>query len=97
MAITAIEPFRFDLAFMGVVGVDLYGNRVETYIVDDGLTKEAIMRASRKKYMLLETGKFSNTAPYKYACISDFTGIITEGPLPDGIDKALEQYTLEVI
>jgi DeoR/GlpR family transcriptional regulator of sugar metabolism len=47
--------------------------------------------------MLLETGKFSNTAPYKYACISDFTGIITEGPLPGGIDKALEQYTLEVI
>jgi DeoR/GlpR family transcriptional regulator of sugar metabolism len=47
--------------------------------------------------MLLETGKFSNTAPYKYACISDFTGIITEGPLPEGIGKALEQFKIEVI
>jgi DeoR family glycerol-3-phosphate regulon repressor len=97
MAITSVEPFRFDLAFMGVVGVDLYGNRVETYLVDDGLTKEAVMRASRKKYLLLEIKKFNNTAPYKYARIDDFTGMITEGPLPEGIIKALEQYNLEVI
>ncbi|MDR2741294.1 MAG: DeoR/GlpR family DNA-binding transcription regulator [Treponema sp.] len=96
-AISVIEPFRFDLAFMGVVGVDLYGNRVETYLVDDGLTKEAVMQASRKKYMLLETQKFNNTAPYKYARIDDFTGMITEEPLPDSINKALEQYKLEVI
>jgi DeoR family glycerol-3-phosphate regulon repressor len=96
-AISAIEPFRFDMAFMGVVGIDLYGNRVETYIVDDGLTKEAVMRASRKKYMLLETKKFNNTAPYKYAHIDDFTGMITEGPLPESINKALEQYKLELI
>jgi DeoR family glycerol-3-phosphate regulon repressor len=97
MTITAIEPFRFDLAFMGVVGVDVYGNRVETYTVDDGLTKEAVMRASQKKYMLLETKKFSNTAPYKYAHIDDFTGVITEEALPEGIIKALEQYKIEVI
>jgi DeoR family glycerol-3-phosphate regulon repressor len=96
-AIASIEAFRFDMAFMGVVGVDLYGNRVETYLVDDGLTKEAIMRASRKKHMLLETRKFSNAAPYKYARIDDFTGIITEGPLPEDIGKALEQYKLEII
>jgi DeoR family glycerol-3-phosphate regulon repressor len=97
MSITALEPFRFDLAFMGVVGVDLYGNRVETYLVDDGLTKEAVMRSSRKKYMLLETQKFNNTAPYKYALIDDFTGITTEGPLPESVTKALEQYKLEII
>jgi DeoR family glycerol-3-phosphate regulon repressor len=96
-AIASIELFRFDMAFMGVVGVDLYGNRVETYLVDDGLTKEAAMRASRKKYLLLETRKFSNTAPYKYACIDDFTGIITEGPLPEDIGKTVEQYGLEII
>ncbi|MDR2096564.1 MAG: DeoR/GlpR family DNA-binding transcription regulator [Treponema sp.] len=96
-AINAIESFRFDLAFMGVVGVDLYGNRVETYIVDDGLTKEAVMRSSRKKYMLLETRKFSNTAPYKYAHVDDFSGIITEGPLPETISKSLEQYKLEIL
>jgi DeoR family glycerol-3-phosphate regulon repressor len=96
-AIASIEAFRFDMAFMGVVGVDLYGNRVETYLVDDGLTKEAVMRASRKNYMLLETRKFSNTAPYKYARIDNFTGIITECPLPNDIGKALEQYKLEVI
>jgi DeoR/GlpR family transcriptional regulator of sugar metabolism len=47
--------------------------------------------------MLLETQKFNNTAPYKYARIDDFTGIVTEGPLPDSINKALEQYKLEVI
>jgi DeoR/GlpR family transcriptional regulator of sugar metabolism len=61
------------------------------------MTKEAAMRASGKKYMLLETKKFGNAAPYKYARIDDFTGIITEGPLPEGIDKALEPYNLETI
>jgi DeoR family glycerol-3-phosphate regulon repressor len=96
-AIAGIEPFRFDIAFMGVVGVDLYRNRVETYLVDDGMTKEAAMKAGRKKYMLLETRKFSAAAPYKYARIDDFTGIITEGLLPESVDKALEPYNIEII
>jgi DeoR/GlpR family transcriptional regulator of sugar metabolism len=47
--------------------------------------------------MLLETQKFNNTAPYKYARIDDFTGIVTEGPLPEGISKVLGQFKIEVI
>jgi DeoR family glycerol-3-phosphate regulon repressor len=96
-SIAAIEPFRFDLAFMGVAGIDLYGNRVETYFAGDGLTKEAALRAGMKKYLLLETRKFGNTAPYKYAGIDDFTGIITEKPLDEDTSRALERYKIEII
>jgi DeoR family glycerol-3-phosphate regulon repressor len=96
-AIAAIGTFRFDIAFMGVVGVDLYRNRVETYLADDGLTKQAALEASREKYMLLETRKFGAEAPFKYARIEDFTGIITEGPLPKDIAKALKGYTIKIL
>ena len=35
-----LEDFRFDLAFMGAVGVDVFDNSVSTYMVEDGITKE---------------------------------------------------------
>jgi DeoR family glycerol-3-phosphate regulon repressor len=96
-AIAALEPFRFDAVFMGVVGVDIYRNRAETYLIDDGLTKASALRAGRKKYMLLETRKFGNSAPYKYAGIDEFTGLITECPLPEGLNEALEPYAVAVM
>lgn len=38
-----IADFRFDVAFMGIVGVDLFDNSVATYTVEDGLTKSTVM------------------------------------------------------
>jgi DeoR family glycerol-3-phosphate regulon repressor len=95
--IAGIRRFRFDTAFMGVVGVDLYRNRVETYLLDDGLTKEAAMNSSKKKYLLMEPQKFSNEAPFKFAELEEFTGIVTGDPVPEAMMDALKKYGVEVV
>ena len=97
MANSAIANFKFDIAFMGVVGVDLYDNSVSTYMVDDGLTKKEIISASRKKYMIIETEKFNMDGTYKYAHVEDFDGIITESKPKDNILEILKDYKLELI
>ena len=62
-----LEDFRFDLAFMGAVGVDVFDNSVSTYMVEDGITKRAALNRSKAAYMMLETRKFNADGTYKYA------------------------------
>lgn len=40
LTIEMLKNFRFDLAFMGVVSVDIYDNAVTTYMANDGITKK---------------------------------------------------------
>lgn len=97
MANSTISNFKFDIAFIGVVGLDLYDNSVSTYMVDDGITKREIINASSKKYMIIETEKFNMDGTYKYAQVEEFDGIITENKPKDNILNALKKYKLELI
>lgn len=97
MTISTISNFKFDIAFMGVVGVDLYDNSVSTYMVDDGMTKKAIINASRKKYMIIETEKFNMDGSFKYAHVDDFDGIISESKPNDDVLEILKDKKLELI
>ena len=96
-AIAAIQQFRFDIAFMGTAGVDLYRSRVETYLADDGLTKQAALEAAKKKYLLLEARKINTEAPFRYAGIDDFTGIVAAEEFPPAALEALARYRVEII
>ncbi|MFQ9516277.1 MAG: DeoR/GlpR family DNA-binding transcription regulator [Eubacterium sp.] len=91
-----IAEFRFDKAFMGVVGVELEHNKVYTYAVDDALTKKVIMESSNASYMMLENRKFSKDGNYRFSNVDDFTGVILdEKPETDIIEK-LGKYNLEI-
>lgn len=97
VTISQISNYRFDLAFIGIVGIDLFDNSVATYMVEDGLTKHAVLENSKRSYMMLETRKFNMDGTYKYAKIDDFTGAIMEAvPSVDLIEKAKE-YGIEWI
>jgi DeoR family glycerol-3-phosphate regulon repressor len=97
MAISAISNFKFDIAFMGAVGVDLDDNSVFTYVVDDGITKKAVINSSKKKYIIIETEKFNMDGTFKYAQVDDFDGIITENKPNDDELNILKEYKLELI
>jgi DeoR family glycerol-3-phosphate regulon repressor len=75
----------------------LYRNRVETYLADDGLTKRSAMAAAKKKHLLLEARKINNEAPFRYAGIDDFTGIVTAEEFPAAALEALSRYSAEII
>jgi DeoR family glycerol-3-phosphate regulon repressor len=97
MTIEAIQNFHFDTAFMGVVGIDPFINSVETYQINDAMTKKAALDQSRARYLMLETRKFDQKAPFKYARLEDFTGLIIEKPLSDRVLKNLSKYHLDII
>ncbi|GHV80727.1 DeoR family transcriptional regulator [Spirochaetia bacterium] len=97
MTIGAIQNFHFDTAFIGVCGVDPFLNSVETYQINDGMTKKAVLAQSRNKYLMLESRKFNEEAPFKYAKLEDFTGIILENPLSPKILESLSQYNLDIL
>lgn len=94
-----ISNFRFDKSFMGVVGIDLYENSLETYNVIDGITKKEILKRSEKKYLLAENKKFSNQGSYKYAELDEINSIITDKKPSDDILETIkkESYNIEII
>lgn len=92
-----IEKYRFDKAFMGVVGLDAVDDRVETYYVEDGVTKRTILKAAASSYMMLESRKLDAQGNYMYASISDFKGIISEKEFNAASVKSLEKYHVQLI
>ncbi len=90
-----LRCYRFDLSFLGVVGVDLEKNRVSTYTPEDGITKKTALENSRRTYMMLEVRKLLEDCVYWYSPISSFTGAILDQE-PDGqVKKWLEEYEVE--
>ena len=92
-----ISDFRFDIAFMGAVGVDVFENNVSTYMVEDGLTKSAVLEVSKSAFMMLETRKFNTDGTYKYARIDSFTGAVMENMPPSEIEEKLKEFNIECL
>lgn len=97
MSASIIKNFKFDLAFLGVVGVDLYDNSVATYVPDDVMTKKTVMENSKKKYMVMETKKFNMDGSCKYSPINSFDGIILEKKPTEDIVSQLKEYDVDLI
>ena len=97
MAISIIKNFKFDIAFLGVVGVDVYDNSVATYVPDDVMTKKAVIKAARRKYMIMETKKFNMDGSFKYASVDSFDGIVMEKKPSDDITAQLKEYNLNLV
>ena len=43
ITIEQIKKYMFDLSFLGVVGIDVFNNKVATYDINDGLTKKEVL------------------------------------------------------
>lgn len=91
-----LEEFNFDKAFVGVVGVDLDTDKVYTYATDDALTKEAIMKASNKNYMLMENSKFERAGNFKFARVSDFDGMVLDQKPSDENINRIDKYKVQI-
>ena len=97
MAIQILSQFKFDVAFFGAAGINVYENEVSTYGVDDGLTKAAAIKASKRTYLLAEANKFNHDGNYKYAAIADFEGMISDTNLSEMVKEKVSQYDTVVI
>lgn len=97
MAIEQIKSFRFDLSFLGIVGMNVFDGKITTYDANDGLTKKEVINSSKKSYIVAEKDKLELDGNYVFAHLADFTGYICEDKLEGHIQDKMEEYGLEII
>ena len=92
--ITRLKP---DLAFIGVVGVDVKDNSVSTYQIEDGIFKAKAIGVSKKSYIVAEANKFSTDGNYTFARVEDFDGVITDTKPKSDLLRAANDLDIEII
>lgn len=96
LAYEMLKSFRFDQAFVGVVGVNLDDNEVTTYMANEGLTKQLIVKNSKEVYMMCEVEKLNEEGNYQFATVDDFTGCICGKTISEQRKKQFHELNVEV-
>ena len=74
-----------------------FENSLSSYYTNDGYTKSAAMRQSKKSYLLTEERKFHTDGNYKFAQIDDLDAMIYDVLPNNEIQRALNDYEIELI
>lgn len=96
LAYEMLKRFRFDQAFVGVVGVNLDENEVTTYMANEGMTKRLVVQHAKERYMLCEVEKLNEEGNYKFADVSEFTGCILGYPISKERKAQFQELNVEV-
>ena len=97
MTLDFISKLKPDIAFVGAVGVDVKENSVSTYDIEDGINKAAIVRVSKRAYVVAEARKLSSDGNYNYTSLDTLSGLITDSKPAEDICEAAEDYGVEII
>ncbi|MBR3622819.1 MAG: DeoR/GlpR transcriptional regulator [Selenomonadaceae bacterium] len=92
-----ISKLKPDIAFVGAVGVDVKENSVSTYDIEDGANKAAIIRHSKKAYVVAEARKLNSDGNYNYTTLDTLSGLITDQKPSKDICDAAEKYGVQII
>jgi DeoR family transcriptional regulator, glycerol-3-phosphate regulon repressor len=95
--IELISKYKFDRSFIGSCGVDAFDRSITTFEIDDGITKRAIIEASKKAYLVMEGNKFHFDGNYKFASLNDIDCIVTDELPNSETIKILEDLDIELI
>lgn len=92
-----ISKLKPDIAFVGAVGVDVEENSVSTFDIEDGVNKAAIIRASRRAYLVAEARKLNSDVNYNYVTLDTLSGMITDALPSEELQQAAASYGVEII
>ncbi len=96
MTLDFISRLKPDIAFVGAVGVDVKENSVSTYDIEDGINKAAIVRVSKRAYVVAEARKLSSDGNYNYTSLDTLSGLITDSKPAEDICEAADDYGVEI-
>lgn len=96
VAYEALRRFRFDIAFIGAVGIETDNNAVTILMANEGLTKRTTVERSARTYLVAEKEKIGKQGNYQFATLDDFDGVIFED-LPEDNDLEILKSHLTVI
>lgn len=92
-----IQRYKFDKAFIGSCGVNVFDKSITTFEIEDGITKAAVIQASKKAFLVMESNKFNLDGNYKFAAINHINAIITDEKPAEQVLEVLESSEIQVI
>lgn len=97
MTMDFISRLKPDIAFVGAVGVDIAANSVSTFDVEDGINKAAIIRQSKRAYLVAEKRKLGCDGNYNYVTLDMLSGVVTDTMPDKELQQAAASYGVEII
>lgn len=92
-----LRHFRFDIAFLGAVGLELDSGAVTNLMASEGLTKRLLLDNSARRYMVCELPKLHQQGNYEFARLEEFDGVIfDQAPTAEDAEK-LQNHLVEVL
>ena len=96
LAINTIRQFKFDLAVIGCSALDEEGDILDFDIEEVGAS-QAILRQSRRTYLVADQSKFQRSAPARIASLSEIDTFFSDAPLPGPLSERCGQWATEVV
>jgi DeoR family glycerol-3-phosphate regulon repressor len=97
LTVQMLNRYRCDIGIIGISGIDMDGDLFD-FDLDEVLCAQAIIRNSRRVFLVADHSKFGRPAMVKVGHISEITALYTDAPPPDSIAAILENagVTLEI-
>ncbi len=96
LASETIRQFKFDIAVIGCSAVDSEGDLLD-FDIQEVSVSQAIIRHSRRTFLVADHTKFTRTAPARIGSIERLDAVFTDAQLPDNLEKAFEGWNTQVI
>ncbi|MEY8837818.1 DeoR/GlpR family DNA-binding transcription regulator [Cribrihabitans sp. XS_ASV171] len=96
LATETIRQFKFDLAVIGCSALDQDGDLLDFDIQEVGVS-QAILRQSRKTFLVADHSKFHRSAPARIASLSSLDAFFTDEPLSPDLNRACADWGTEVV
>lgn len=82
----AIEAFKVDYAIIGTSALDADGDLLD-YDPQEVRVSRAIIRQSRRIFLVTDASKLSRSAPVRITSLADVDAVFTDAPLPDALAR----------
>lgn len=95
LATETIRQFKFDLAVIGCSALDLDGDLLDFDVQEVGVS-QAILRQSRRTFLVSDSSKFRRNAPVRIASLRDVDKFFTEAPVDPSLERLCKDWGTEV-
>ncbi len=96
LATSTIRQFKFDIAVIGCSALDNEGDIMD-YDIHEVAVSQAILRRSRKTFLVSDHTKFTRTAPVLIASLKNINTFFIDQPPPSKLTSACATWNTQIL
>ncbi|MDO4270095.1 MAG: DeoR/GlpR family DNA-binding transcription regulator [Eubacteriales bacterium] len=95
-SVEAVRSVNFDLALLGTTS---FSERAgfSCGMEEEAQLKRTVLHQAERAYILMDSDKVELTSAFSFAALSEVTGIVSDGGLPDELVSACRKLGVEVL